>query len=1332
MALLLAGTLASSAEVTVFGWWHLDSSQPINDSSGNGRTFGSAYSTHPATGGAVAALPVDNGAGGPLNGTGYTSMQCVQFGVGVGGKRQSAMWGGFANTLVMNYGIEIWVMPQDNGIAGGTGGWIFSSGQNGGVALRINAPSGEPSYIDAFVLGPGTAIGSPALIDTNRWTHLAIVNDNGALTFYTNGVACGASLPTGATAPAGDCYIGTPGDNQAFYGYLDEARMFSFAPGAFAIGDLLLRAPGPNIVRQPQNAEVWEGGAAPFSVIASFDNAITYQWRRGGTTIAGATSSQYVLPTVAAGDNGANFDCILTVGTLSTTSSVATLTVAAVNSANVSAYRSAVNGEASLVGYFPVDNSTGPTLTNTKDAAHNGSLELGAFYDGRTTRAFGQRAVGFNGDGEVQIPNNPAFEFPTGNGTIEAIVYLSRSTPDNPVIFSQGYDEAAAYYLVGVDKTGLGLVYANEGVGALNWSVAPTLVGRKAHVAFVFEGGVNVTAYVDGQSLGTKTHTGLGSSLGGSGWIGAVGNLATSNRWAGAIDELAIYSTALAPATIQTHYGKYFYGTNTAAPVIASQSPSKTLLAGGSPVLLVQASGTPPLSYQWSSNSVVIPGATSASLTLANATVSYSASYTVTIQNPYGTTNGAPIILSFVAPPTGYATRAMADHPAAFYRLNETSGTTAVDSAGFSDGAYSASGVTLSTAGLPNDTATAVGLNGSSGRAVVPLTPVLNPNGPFTIEFWAKPNAYTPFANWSVPLSSMDRPGRTGGYEFYMGGNYNGFEFHTAAAGGYNMLTGDGTTAPAGQWAHVVGIHSNNVIWCYVNGQAANPDATDNNVAEGTAGFAANVVKHFYIGSRSDDVRYFNGTLANVAFYNYPLTETQISNHWSFSWVPAAITTPPAGVTTNEWGTITLSAVASGVPNTYKWQKAGVDLVETTNPDGTPHYPNGVTSSTLVISQSHPADSGQYRLVVLNPVGGATTPAVTVTVTADTAKPAIASFEILGTPNPSGPTPFVAKITFTERVDINTASVLGAYAFSGGMTPATVTLSADSMVAYVTTTTGFTAGQKYTVAATGVLDQAQTPNTSDTTPAVAWAPVLTSGVLLWDYYINITPQSVSSLLNSPYYPSAPYTNLITTLFDSTQITGGDLNNQPAFSGIGENYGASLSGWITPTVTTNYYFFLTSDDASQLWLSTDATAANAVLIAEETDCCDGFLEPGTDPATSVAIPLTAGQSYFVRALQTEGGGGDYVKVAWRMEFDPTASTNLVPIASTYLKAYAAVPAPRFNPPVLAGNQITISWTGGGTLLESVDMGAWTPVAGNPASPYTVAASAGKKFYRISRQ
>lgn len=129
-------------------------------------------------------------------------------------------------------------------------------------------------------------------------------------------------------------------------------------------------------------------------------------------------------------------------------------------------------------------------------------------------------------------------------------------------------------------------------------------------------------------------------------------------------------------------------------------------------------------------------------------------------------------------------------------------------------------------------------------------------------------------------------------------------------------------------------------------------------------------------------------------------------------------------------------------------------------------------------------------------------------------------------------------------------------------------------------------------------------------------------------------------------------------------------------------------------------------------------------------------PGTgNRTTSSRQPLQAGQRYFIGALQTEGGGGDYVRVACKMERVPTASTKRVPISGSVLKGYAALPAPQFNPPSYnAGNgQLTISWVGTGTLYQSPDLINWTAVPGNPPSLYVVNVTAALLlFYRVVRQ
>ncbi len=265
-ACLFSGLLTCSASVTVQGWWHLDNAQPITDSSGNGRTFGSAYSTLYTGGGQVKALLINNGAGGPLDATGWISSQCVEVGIGpTGGNAQDSMWGIGYNPPAQNFGIEMWVFPQSNGVhplgtAGNNGGWIFSSGQSGGVALRINGTDTN-SYIDAFDVGSSAEIGSIAPVDTNNWMEIAIVNAGGVTTFYTNGVPCGLSLSNATTASAGDAYaFSAPSDNSAYCGYADEMRMFTFTAGTFTTNDLLLRRPVPISSARPEAP--WFGPAA--------------------------------------------------------------------------------------------------------------------------------------------------------------------------------------------------------------------------------------------------------------------------------------------------------------------------------------------------------------------------------------------------------------------------------------------------------------------------------------------------------------------------------------------------------------------------------------------------------------------------------------------------------------------------------------------------------------------------------------------------------------------------------------------------------------------------------------------------------------------------------------------------------------------------------------------------------------------------------------------------------------------------------------------------------------------------------------------------------------
>jgi Immunoglobulin domain/Immunoglobulin I-set domain len=82
-----------------------------------------------------------------------------------------------------------------------------------------------------------------------------------------------------------------------------------------------------SISAQPASQTVSAGQSATFTVAASGTAPLTYQWRKNGVNISGATSASYTTPATTAVDDGAKFDVVVTNAMGSATSTVATLSV---------------------------------------------------------------------------------------------------------------------------------------------------------------------------------------------------------------------------------------------------------------------------------------------------------------------------------------------------------------------------------------------------------------------------------------------------------------------------------------------------------------------------------------------------------------------------------------------------------------------------------------------------------------------------------------------------------------------------------------------------------------------------------------------------------------------------------------------------------------------------------------------------------------------------------------------------------------------------------------------------------------------------------------------
>jgi hypothetical protein len=251
------------------------------------------------------------------------------------------------------------------------------------------------------------------------------------------------------------------------------------------------------------------------------------------------------------------------------------------------------------------------------------------------------------------------------------------------------------------------------------------------------------------------------------------------------------------------------------------------------------------------------------------------------------------------------------------------------------------------------------------------------------------------------------------------------------------------------------------------------------------------------------------------------------------------------------------------------------------------------------------------------------------------------------------------RLDFSEKVDPVTAGDVANYSIS----PALAVTSALVQGNVVVLTTGQQdqSGVEYTISASNVRDLSKkviAPGSSVRT--YAYQRISRTGALRFSIWRGIPGNELDRLLADPRYPSEPDTILSLGSFNTKE----QFRDSDIFAPERENYGARIDGYLTPTESGNYRFFISSDDQSQLFVSTDDTEVNLASVANVTSCCDPFTEPDS-PRTSQPIPLVAGQRYYIRFLYKEGCCGDYGQVAWRKEGDTTPAASLTPIPGTFL-------------------------------------------------------------------
>ncbi|PYJ85280.1 MAG: hypothetical protein DME22_09745 [Verrucomicrobia bacterium] len=190
----------------------------------------------------------------------------------------------------------------------------------------------------------------------------------------------------------------------------------------------------------------------------------------------------------------------------------------------------------------------------------------------------------------------------------------------------------------------------------------------------------------------------------------------------------------------------------------------------------------------------------------------------------------------------------------------------------------------------------------------------------------------------------------------------------------------------------------------------------------------------------------------------------------------------------------------------------------------------------------------------------------------------------------------------------------------------------------------------------------------------------TNGILREVYY-NINGNAVANLTSAPKFPASPDEEFIESAFEAP-------------SNFADNYGQRMRALLVPPVTGSYVFWISSDDNSVLYLSTDEDPAHKVQIASVGTWTSSREWNNQASQKSLARTLTNGFRYYIEALQKEGGGGDNLAVTWQKPGDPAPANGAAPIPRTFLVPYG------LGPPVITVQPTNVTVVEGGSATFTV--------------------------------
>jgi hypothetical protein len=409
----------------------------------------------------------------------------------------------------------------------------------------------------------------------------------------------------------------------------------------------------PAIVEQPQDAAACVAELITFSVTATPDDGLTYQWRKDGVDIPAANGSTYTI--VAQMENAGDYDVIVSNPCGATPSEVATLLVAdawpniveppagdTVCEAESVTFTVTAEGPEPLsyqwyFGGQPIVGATEPSYTIDSavigdtgsyrvEVANPCGSDMSApatltVLDEAPTIAEQPQAVTACEGATVAFTVTPAGDPPFEYQWYKDGAEIDGATGESYTAEDITVDDAGAYSVVVTNACGL----AESDAATLTVNTAVVITGQPASqqlcegslVIFSVQttgtGPIGYQWYKDGEEIEGATQAAY-----------TIASITPADAGSYSVEVTNPCASEMSEsATLTVDVG----------PTITEQPVAPELCVGESVTLTVAATGTEPLGYQWYKNGQPIAGATAATFTLSGLTPNDSGQYHAVVSN---------------------------------------------------------------------------------------------------------------------------------------------------------------------------------------------------------------------------------------------------------------------------------------------------------------------------------------------------------------------------------------------------------------------------------------------------------------------------------------------------------------------------------------------------------------------------------------------------------------------------------------------------------------------------------------------------------------------------